>query len=468
MPNVSSQQTLNSGDHADKPELNREDRVAQNVREIIEAIAQEDRETLSRQAQELHTADFATLIDLLNPEQRLSLLELVGDQIPAAVFNEFDESVLEQISPHLSDAYIAAVIGALESDDALYILEHVAEARRGDILRRIPFFERFRIARSLDYPEACAGRMMQCNVVAVPVFWTVGHTIDYLRGSSDLPEHFVEIFIVDPSYHLVGTVALSLLLRMQRSVLLEKIMTSDQTLIPTTLHRDDIASLFRRYHLLSAAVVDENNRLVGMITVDDIVEVIDDKAEEDINHLGGVGEESLNDGIVEIASKRFYWLSLNLVTAISASLIIGLFDETLERLIALAILMPIIVSMGGNGGTQTLTVVVRALAMGELLTVNVMRITLRECLAGLLNGILFAIILGIITIFWFGSWELAAVMGIATVITMGTAALSGVLVPLGLKGLNLDPALASPVIVTTCADFIGFISFLGLAALYLF
>ena len=309
--------------------------------------------------------------------------------------------------------------------------------------------------------------VMQTTFVAVPAFWSVGQTIDYMRNEEDLPEDFIEIYVVDPAFHTVGFVPVSLVLRHPRSQQISEIMREHEVIFKVTDEQDDVAYKFNQYHLGSAAVVDENNRLVGSITVDDIVNVIQDEASEDILRLGGVGDEEITDTILSITQSRFGWLVINLATAVLASWVISLFDATIEQMVALAILMPIVASMGGNAGTQTMTVAVRALAQRNLSPVNAVRVIWRESAVGVLNGIAFAIIMGLFAWWWFGSDQLGVVIAAAMVINMLAAALAGILIPLGLDHYEIDPAIASGVFVTTVTDVVGFFAFLGLAALWL-
>ncbi len=308
---------------------------------------------------------------------------------------------------------------------------------------------------------------MQTDLIAVPPFWSVGQTIDYMRVAKDLPDRFYEIFVVDPAYHLIGSVALNRLLRSKRPTTIESITREDIRPIPVESDQEEVARQFERYNLTSAPVVDEDKRLVGVITADDVVEVVQEEASEDILRMGGVGDESVSDTVWETTRLRFTWLLANLFTAILASYVISLFEATIEQMVALAVLMPIVASMGGNAGTQTMTVAVRALATQDLGPVNAVRIILRESAVGLLNGCVFAVIMAAIAYFWFGSDTLGLVIGVAMVVNLFAAALAGILIPLGLEELDLDPAIASGVFVTTVTDVVGFFAFLGLAALWL-
>lgn len=310
--------------------------------------------------------------------------------------------------------------------------------------------------------------MMRTEFISVPPFWTVGQTIDYARDTEDLPDSFTEIYVVDPAHHVLGAVALDRLLRSKRPVLMEEIADKEVSLIPADQDQEAVAREFERYDLVSAPVVDADQRMVGVITVDDIVEVIQEEAEEDIHRLGGVfGDASIRDTVLSTTRGRFVWLLANLGTAILASMVISLFEATIEQIVALAVLMPIVASMGGNAGTQTMTVAVRALATRDLGRLNAMRVVVREVAVGLLNGLMFAIIMAAVAVYWFGSGQLGLVIAAAMIINLLAAALAGILVPLALDALGMDPAIASSVFVTTVTDVVGFFAFLGLAAVWL-
>jgi magnesium transporter len=415
----------------------------------------------------LHEADLADLIQLLRPEPRGVLITMLGDDFKAAALPELDEAVRDQVLDDMPPEQVAEALQQLDSDDAVYLLEDLNEEEQSDILAKLPYFERIALQRSLEYPEDSAGRIMQTDLIAVPPFWSVGQTIDHMREADDLPDRFYEVFVVDPAYHLIGSVALNRLLRSKRPTTIESITESDIRPIPVEDDQEEVARQFERYNLTSAPVVDKDNRLVGVITADDVVEVVQEEASEDILRMGGVAGESVSDSVWQTTRLRFTWLLANLVTAILASLVISLFEATIEQMVALAVLMPIVASMGGNAGTQTMTVAVRALATQDLGPVNAARVILRESAVGLLNGLLFAVIMAAIAYFWFGSDQLGLVIGVAMVVNLVAAALAGILIPLGLNQLDLDPAIASGVFVTTVTDVVGFFAFLGLAALWL-
>jgi magnesium transporter len=347
------------------------------------------------------------------------------------------------------------------------VIESLEASDQAEILAQLPSSDRAALARNLEYPEETAGRLMQADVVAVAPFWTVGQVIDYMRDTADLPDTFAEIFVVDPSYKVLGSVDLSRLLRTKRHVPIESITDKTREVVLATEDQTSLARQFERYDLVSAPVVDENNRLVGVVTVDDVVEVIKEEAEVDILALAGVGDEQVTDTVLEIARSRIPWLVINLGTAILASLVIKQFDATIEQMVALAVLMPIVASMGGNAGMQTMTVTVRALATDRLQEANARRVILREAMVGIVNGAVLSLIMALVVILWFGSSRLGLVIGTAIVVNLFVAALVGILVPLVMNRLRLDPAPASGVFVTMVTDVVGFFAFLGLATLWL-
>lgn len=412
----------------------------------------------------LHESEMGDLIESLKPERRRKLVEALGDSFDFVSLTEVDEAVRVEIIDNIPNEDVARAIGELDSDDAVFILEDLEQSDRDAILAELPFIERVRLRRSLDYPEDSAGRRMQSEFVAVPPFWTVGQTIDYMRIDEDLPESFSQIFVIDATYKLVGSIDLDKFLRTRREVRTEEILNDAIHPIPALMDQEEAALVFERYDLLSAAVVDHNDRLVGVLTIDDVVDVIHEEAEEDIKALGGVGDEELSDNVFAAFRSRFAWLLINLITSIAASMVIGAFDATIQQMVALAVLMPIVASMGGNAGTQTMTVTVRALATRDLDIYNAGRIIRREAAVGAINGVIFAALIGIVAAVWFQNIDLGLVIGIAMVINMICAALAGILLPLMLDKIGVDPAISSTVFVTTVTDVVGFFAFLGLAA----
>ncbi len=441
--------------------------TAELVRAVDEALEAHDEDRVRALVHDVHGPDLADLIELLDPEARVALIETLGSDFDYEVLTEVDESVRDQIVEAIPNAELAKGVEELDSDDAAYLLGDLEESDQKEILDQLPQSERAALARNLLYPEETAGRLMQADFVAVPPFWNVGQVIDFARETEDLPETFSEIFVVDPGFHLLGSVDISRLLRTKREVPVETIMEKDRHLILATEDQEEVARQFERYDLMSVPVVDKNERLVGVVTVDDVVEVIEQEADEDAKLLAGVGDETLSDTVRQVAPPRFAWLFVNLLTAILASAVIKTFDATIENMVALAVLMPIVASMGGNAGTQTMTVTVRALAMRELGPANVVRVVLRETAIGLINGITFAALLAIVAFFWFGTGQLGMVIVIAMVVNLLAAALAGIFIPLGLDHMGFDPAVASTVFVTTVTDVVGFFAFLGLATLWL-
>jgi len=438
------------------------------VRSVVDAVDRADRAQARALVLPLRPADLAELLELLRPDERQDLVGMLGTDLNPEVLSELDESVRDHVIELIDPKDLAAALTEMDSDDAVYLLEDMNEAEQRVILAQLPASERAALQQSLEYPEYSAGRLMQRELVAVPPFWDVGQTIDYLREAEDLPGDFYEIFVVDAAYKPVGTVPLSRVTRSKRPVKISGIMETEQTLIPVTMDQEDVALQFSKYDLISAAVVDEAGRLVGVITVDDIVEVISEEAAEDIRLLAGVGEESISDSVMQTARSRFPWLAVNLLTAAIAASVIALFDATIEQMVALAVLMPIVASMGGNAGTQTMTVTVRALATRDLVDFNVRRTVIREFFVGILNGLMFAFVLGTLGGLIFSNVWLGGVLAAAMLINLITACLAGILIPLGLDRLGVDPAVSSAVFVTTLTDTIGFFSFLGLATLILF
>ena len=434
---------------------------------ISDWVRAQDRAALLADLDARHESDIAEIITVLAPDLRTALLQLIGDALAPEVFAELDDAVRDDVLEVIDTDTVVNTVQQLDSDDAVFVLEDMDEGERQEVLEQIPQTDRLVLERALDFPEDSAGRLMQSSFISVPPFWSVGRTIDYLRDTKDLPDDFLEIYIIDPTYSPVGVVHLAEMLRAQRTNTMEALQHEDFYIIQAETDREEVALLFERYNLVTAPVVDEDSRLIGVITADDVFEVIAEEAGEDILRLGGVVYEAVTDTVLDTARGRASWLFLNLLTAIAASLVIGLFDASIEKMVALAVLMPIVASMGGNAGTQTLTITVRALATQELLPVNAARLVYREFGVGLLNGMVFAIITGIIGGVWFGDNLLGMVLAAAMIVNLVVAALAGILIPIGLNRVNIDPALASSVFVTTVTDVIGFFAFLGFATLFL-
>jgi magnesium transporter len=442
--------------------------VADLVRDVAIALHDGDSATAAKLVTGLHPRDLADVIELLSPEHRVALIHALGPAFNYDVLSEIDEAVRDQLSEALPNELLAKAVTELDTDDAAYLIENLEEEDREEILAQLPKGERAALERQLEYPEDSAGRLMQSDFVAVAPYWTVGQVIEHARETDDLPETFSEIFVVDPAFRVVGSVDLSRLLRTKKDVPVSDIMEADLDTVLATADQEEVARQFERYNLISAPVIDEHGKLVGVITVDDVVEVIQDEADEDMRALGGVGDESIGDSVVQTAKSRVPWLIVNLGTAVLASFVIKIFDATIEQMVALAVLMPVVASIGGNAGTQTMTVTVRALATNKLGAANAPRIISRETMVGLLNGLVLSAIMAFIVFLWFGSSRLGAVIGTAMIVNLLAAALAGILIPLALDRLKLDPAPASGVFVSMITDCVGFFAFLGLASLILF
>ncbi|KRE14998.1 magnesium transporter [Bosea sp. Root381] len=438
------------------------------VEQVSQALLLSDLTTLRAVVADMHEADLGALLEALEPEERPRLISLLGPDFDFTALTEVDDSVREEILEGLSPETLAEGVRDLDTDDAVYILEDLDEADKREVLDKLPAAERIALQQGLDYPEDSAGRRMQSEVVAVPAFWNVGQTIDYLREADDMPERFFEIFVADPAHHFVGTVRLDRLLRTKRPVPVAELVEDDSRVVKATQDIEEVARLFQRYNLIAAPVVDDAGRLVGVITVDDIVDVIEEAADDDVKQLGGVhADEELSDTVRTVALGRFRWRFISLVAAFISASVMAMFEAQLSKLVALAVLAPIVASQGGNAATQTMTVAVRALGTGELGSWNMARFFRREMIVGLLNGVAFAAITALVAGFWFADHMLGTVIGIAMLITLIVAALAGVAVPLALDKAGVDPAIASGTFVTTITDVIGFFSFLGIATVLL-
>jgi magnesium transporter len=437
------------------------------VEEIARAIHAAETPFLREVVAELHEADLGDLIAALEPDDRVSLVELTGTDFDFSALNEVDDSVREEILEELEPETVAEGVRELESDDAVELLEGLDEADQEEILDKLPATERVALERSLEYPENSAGRRMQTEFIAVPPDWTVGQAIDHMRDTPNLPDRFYEIYAVDKAQHWQGAVSLDALLRSRGPVPLADLIDENRRRVSVLDDQEAVARLFGKYNLVAAPVVDTENRLVGVITVDDVVDVIEEKADEDLKALGGVtSDEELSDSVWTIAKGRFNWLLVNLATAFLASSVLGLFEGQMEKMVALAVLAPIVASQGGNAATQTMTVAVRALATRELGANNAVRVVMREGLVGLVNGLAFAVITGIAAVLWFKIPALGVVIGLAIVCNLVAGALGGILIPMVLERVRADPAVASGTFVTTITDVVGFFSFLGIATLW--
>jgi magnesium transporter len=440
---------------------------AEFVEHVAQAIGEDDSTALRGLVGDLHAADLGDVIEALEQELRPRLVIQLGRDFDFLALTEVDATIREAILKELGAAAVADGVRELESDDAVAILADLPQDEQTEILEQLPARERVTLARILLYPENSAGRRMQTEFIAVPPTWTVGQTIDHLRETPDEPDRFWELYCVDAADRLQGTVALDRLLRTKRPVPIGELIDEEMHPVRVSDDQEDVARLFEHYDLVSTPVVDANDRLVGVITFDDIIDVIEEAAEEEIRALGGVGrEEELSDPVWYVARGRFNWLLVNLATAFLASSVLGLFEGELQKMVALAILAPIVASQGGNAATQTMTVAVRALATRELSSLNAARLVLREVLVGLVNGLAFAVITGVAAAAWFKLPDLGLVIGLAMICNLVAGALGGILVPLVLQHFRADPAISSGVFVTTVTDVVGFFSFLGIATLW--
>jgi magnesium transporter len=424
-----------------------------------------DLQFINQTLKDSHPSDIANLIENLSYETRVKLIEIESFNIGPEIFIELNESIQSEVLQLISIDSISNIIKRLESDDAVSILENLELDKKNLILDKLPPKDRFLLEEGLSYPEDSAARIMQREFTAIPSDWTVGQTIDYLRESKDLPQEFLEIFIVDNDFKPIGTVPSSRVLRAARDSKMNAIMREMPVLISVDMDKEEVGHSFENYNLVSAGVVNKDNKLVGMITADDVVTVVQEEAEEDVLRLAGVGDEEITDSVFVKTKRRFNWLLVNLGTALLASWVISIFGAEIEKVVALAFLMPIVASMGGNAGMQTLAVTIRAIATKELSSSNINKIVGKEFLIGVLNGIIFAIITGFIVHLWFKQIDLSIIIAASMVLNMIVAGLFGILIPVTLKKFNIDPALASSVFVTTVTDVIGFLSFLGIGSL---
>ena len=459
-----SDQVFETDHESGEPEayvLNKRD-----VSAILYAVEIDEREKLVELMEPLHAADIADLLEQISSFDRARLIRLYDREFDGEILSELDEAIRDEVVALLTPQVLQEAMRELDSDDVVDILEDLEDAQQATIMGALDEGDRAAVEQAMSYPEYSAGRLMQREVIMAPEHWTVGQAIDYLRKTpeAELPDQFYHIIIVDPRLHPVGNVTLGKLMRSKRETRLTALYEETFKVFSATQVEGDVAYAFNQYHLISAPVVDEDGRLIGVITIDDAMAVLDEEHEEDILRLAGVGESSLSDRVIETTKQRLPWLAVNLVTAIAASMVIAQFEMALAQIVALAVLMPIVASMGGNAGTQSLTVAVRALATKDLTGSNVWRVIRRECLVGLINGTIFAIVMGIVGVIWFGSPALGGVIAVAMVVNMVVAGLAGTGIPIVLERIGVDPALASGAFVTTVTDVVGFFAFLGLAA----
>lgn len=439
------------------------------VDRVREALTHGKLDRVEEIAHELHAADFADLLQELTSEERRLIIAVTRHIIDPETLNHLDEAVREEVIDLMGPRELAQAVTELETDDAVEILEELDDDAKRRILEAMPAEERAGIEQGLTYPEDSAGRLMQRALVAVPQHWTVGETIDFLRANDDLPDDFYDLFIVDPMHTPVGAVPLSRAIRNKRAVKLTEIMETDFRVIPATMDQESAAHIFRQYGIVSAPVVDEGGRLIGVITVDDVVHVIEEEAEEDLLGIVGVSETDFHAPAVSTAWRRVRWLVVTLCNSAIAATVILQFQATIEQIVALAVLMPIVAAMGGNAGVQVITVTVRALATRDLQPRGdaVWRLIAKELMVGAINGVVFAAIVGLAAALWFGSWELGAVLAGAMIFNMVWAGLAGTLIPVTLARFEIDPAIGAGPFLTTTTDVLGFFSFLGLATLFL-
>ena len=441
------------------------DRIAMDA--ILNAVETDDKMELVALLDQMHSADIADFLEQIPSKERSDFLALWGVDIDGTVLSEMDENLRVDVIEDLSGDVMAEALKDLETDDVVDLIEDLKVPEKVRVLEALKDAERVVVEQALQYPEDTAGRLMQRELVMAPVHWTVADALDYLRFSSDLPAQFYDVVIVDPKLQPLGRVALSVLISSARDILLADIMDANFQIIPVMQSQEDVAYAFNQYHMVSAPVIDDIGRLVGMITIDDAMEVLHDQAEEDLKPLAGVGNESLTDNVFVTTRQRFPWLMANLITAVLASVVIAQFSGVIEALVALAVLMPIVASMGGNAATQTMTIAVRALANKDLTSSNAYRVIRREVMVGLLSGLVFSVIIGIVGLIWFRSTMVGIVLGLAIIVNFLEAGIAGILIPIALEKLKVDPALASGAFVTTVTDVIGFFGFLGLATIIL-
>ena len=435
---------------------------------LQEHIHTDNRRKIRKICTGLSDADIAEVLAKIDRDDAVSLIETLGKSLNADVFAILDNDVCTAVFAQMTDNHVATILNKMESDDALDLIADLDDVAQQKILKTLSKKMRATLEEGLTFPEDSAGRLMQRELISIPEFWTVGKTLDFLRAAKNgIPDHFYDIMIVDPMHHVVGEVPAGRILCAPRQAKLKDLCLEHMHPIKATMDQEDVAHIFRREGLVSAPVINDDHRLIGVITIDDIVGVIDEEAQEDLLKLGGISTDDIYRDVLRTTRSRFSWLAINLITAIMASIVIALFETTLDQIVALAILMPIVASMGGNAGTQTLTVAVRALATKELSAANAWRVIGKELSVGLLNGISFAVIIGCVTWLWFSNPALGIIIAAAMMINLIVAGFFGAIIPIILARYNMDPAIASSVFLTTLTDMVGFFAFLGLAAVFL-
>jgi len=438
-----------------------------DVVQIIQALEQDDFASVQKIVSPLQPVDVADLYQQLSTNQREKLLDSLGDNLDGNIISHLDDSMRDSVLENMRPKPLANLLKGLESDDSIYLIEGLDEEKQKAVLRYTGRTDRAMYEQALSYADETAARIMRRELVSVPDIWTVGHIIDMLRDETEqLPEKFNSVIVLGKGSKPLGVVLLSKILVSSRKTTVKKLLNNETLYpIPADMPQEDVAYLFKQYDLIEAPVVNDDGKLIGVITIDDVVDIIDEEAEDDLLKLGGVSEDDLYQNVISTAKLRFPWLLINLFTAVLASIVIGFYAEALEKVVALAILMPIVASMGGNSGTQTLTVAVRALATNDLTSANAFRIVFKESLVGGINGILFAVIIGFGVYWWFGDPLLGLVISIAMVINLFVAGLAGIIVPIVLEKLNTDPAVSSTVVLTTITDVVGFFVFLSVASI---
>jgi magnesium transporter len=459
-----SETELQADNNAPEPQLDEDDRLRPEfVDAVLDAVHEGDSARAHALAEPLHPADIADLVELAPSEERAALVAAIADLIDGDVLAEMNDWVREALVDSLTATQVADLAAELDTDDAVAIIEDMDVEDQREVLRALDPDDRAAIEEALSYPEESAGRLMQRELIAVPEHWTVGDVLDYLRGNEELTTDFWEIFVVDPTHKPVGTCELSWVLRTPRTVAIGDVMKREQTLIPVDMDQEEVALRFQKYALISAAVIDTSGRLVGMITVDDVVHIISEEAGEDALLLSGAGEGDINEPVLDSYKGRVRWLLTNLLTALVAATIISLFEGTIQKMVALAALMPIVAGVGGNAGTQTMAVTVRALATNQLTQSNTLRAIQREISIALLNGMTVACVIGTAVGLFYHHAALGGVIAAAMMTNIFIAGLAGVMVPVTLDRFKADPAVASSIFVTMTTDSIGFLAFLGLA-----
>jgi magnesium transporter len=432
------------------------------------ALAEGDIQQVEALIEDLHPADVADLMEHLEPEERQLFVQITRHVIEAETISHLDETVRDEVVEQLGPEGLAEVVTELDTDDAVELLEDLEPEQQEQVLQSVPAEERVLLQQSLTFPEDSAGRLMQRELVAIPAHWTVGETIDFLRSETELPDDFYDLFVVDETHKPAGSVPLSRVLRSPRATRLSELMETELRLVPADMDQEAVAYLFRQYALVSAPVVDEAGRLIGVVTVDDVVRVIDEEAEEDLMKIVGASDTDFHAPPLIIAWQRVRWLVVTLINTMIAATVISQFQETIQHTVALAVLMPIVAAMGGNAGVQVITVTVRALATRDITPQsNLLRIVGKELVVGFLNALVFAAILGVVAAWWFGHVELGYVLAGAMIFNMVWAGMAGTLIPLIMDRLGLDPAIGAGPFLTTTTDVLGFFSFLGLASLFL-